>query len=373
MRRSLRIAGAVAATCALVAGPAYAASNNDNSSKLQRAVTLEGVRSHQQAFQGIADLAGGNRFAGLGRARELGRVRRPRARGRRLLANVSSVHLRRLLRGDPVGARAGVAHGHDLCERDRLPRDVLLRQRGRERSGRDARAATCAAATPPTGRLPHRQIALVQRGTPAGFPGSLHLPAQGRQRDRRGRQRGARLQQRRRRGQRDARRHGPERRPCARADQGARRVASGADGRRPRGDARHDEHGLTAARHRQRARRNEGRRPRQRGHDRRPPRLGDGGAGNQRQRLGLGRGTRGRAADGEGQAEQQGAVRLVERRGVWTRWRHALGREPVGGAARQDRALPQLRHGRLAELRAVRLRRGQLDRPGLGRAPPDQT
>ena len=65
MGRSLRIAAAIAAACALVAGPAQAASNNDNSTKLQRAVTLDGVRSHQQAFQGIADLAGGNRFAGL--------------------------------------------------------------------------------------------------------------------------------------------------------------------------------------------------------------------------------------------------------------------------------------------------------------------
>jgi Zn-dependent M28 family amino/carboxypeptidase len=47
------------------AGSASAAPNNNTSQKLRSAVTLEGVRAHQAAFQGIADLAGGNRFAGL--------------------------------------------------------------------------------------------------------------------------------------------------------------------------------------------------------------------------------------------------------------------------------------------------------------------
>jgi Zn-dependent M28 family amino/carboxypeptidase len=40
-------------------------SNNNNSAKLRQAVTLEGVRRHQAAFQQIATEAGGNRFAGL--------------------------------------------------------------------------------------------------------------------------------------------------------------------------------------------------------------------------------------------------------------------------------------------------------------------
>jgi hypothetical protein len=39
--------------------------NNNNSAKLRSAVTLDGVRAHQQALQDIADGAGGNRFAGL--------------------------------------------------------------------------------------------------------------------------------------------------------------------------------------------------------------------------------------------------------------------------------------------------------------------
>ena len=65
--RSLAIGGLAAG--ALVASTVLAPSasadpNNNNSEKLRSAVTLEGVRRHQQAFQGIATAAGGNRFAG---------------------------------------------------------------------------------------------------------------------------------------------------------------------------------------------------------------------------------------------------------------------------------------------------------------------
>jgi Zn-dependent M28 family amino/carboxypeptidase len=57
---------AAAMVAALVAAPAVsAAPNNNNSAKLRQAVTLSGVRAHQQAFQNIATMAGGNRFAGL--------------------------------------------------------------------------------------------------------------------------------------------------------------------------------------------------------------------------------------------------------------------------------------------------------------------
>jgi hypothetical protein len=45
--------------------PGSADPNNNNSEKLRSAVTLEGVRSPQQALQGIAGSVGGNRFAGL--------------------------------------------------------------------------------------------------------------------------------------------------------------------------------------------------------------------------------------------------------------------------------------------------------------------
>jgi aminopeptidase Y len=64
MRRSLWALLAVSA--ALVpAAPAAADPNNNNSAKLRAAVTLEGVRAQQQALQDIATGAGGNRFAGL--------------------------------------------------------------------------------------------------------------------------------------------------------------------------------------------------------------------------------------------------------------------------------------------------------------------
>jgi hypothetical protein len=59
-------ATAVAALACLVAAPAAsAAPNNNNSAKLRQAVTLAGVRAHEQAFQSIATMTGGNRFAGL--------------------------------------------------------------------------------------------------------------------------------------------------------------------------------------------------------------------------------------------------------------------------------------------------------------------
>ena len=56
---------ALIATIVLLAGaPAGAESNNSSSEKLREAVTLEAVRAHQAALQQIADAAGGNRFAG---------------------------------------------------------------------------------------------------------------------------------------------------------------------------------------------------------------------------------------------------------------------------------------------------------------------
>ena len=54
MRRSAALAllTAVLAALALVSA-AYADPNNNNSAKLRAAVTLEGVRAHQQALQQI--------------------------------------------------------------------------------------------------------------------------------------------------------------------------------------------------------------------------------------------------------------------------------------------------------------------------------
>jgi Zn-dependent M28 family amino/carboxypeptidase len=60
--RSLAVAALAAST--LLAPSASADSNNNNSEKLRKAVTLQGVRRHQAAFDAIAQTAGGNRFAG---------------------------------------------------------------------------------------------------------------------------------------------------------------------------------------------------------------------------------------------------------------------------------------------------------------------
>ena len=59
---ALAVLGLVAAA---IAAPVSADPNNNNSEKLRNAVTLEGVRAHQAALQAIADISGGNRFAGL--------------------------------------------------------------------------------------------------------------------------------------------------------------------------------------------------------------------------------------------------------------------------------------------------------------------
>ena len=59
---------AVATLSALALGPATPAAadpNNNNSAKLRKAVTLDGVRRHQAALQSIATASGGIRYAGL--------------------------------------------------------------------------------------------------------------------------------------------------------------------------------------------------------------------------------------------------------------------------------------------------------------------
>jgi Zn-dependent M28 family amino/carboxypeptidase len=66
MRRSVALALLAMVLAALTfVSAAYADPNNNNSEKLRNAVTLEGVRTHQQALQQIANANGGNRFAGL--------------------------------------------------------------------------------------------------------------------------------------------------------------------------------------------------------------------------------------------------------------------------------------------------------------------
>ena len=57
MKRSRPVAGALVMCVALLAGavPVSAAPNNNNSEKLRRAVTVEGILEHEQAFQDFSD------------------------------------------------------------------------------------------------------------------------------------------------------------------------------------------------------------------------------------------------------------------------------------------------------------------------------
>ena len=65
MHSRLFALGAMLLALLVVAPIASADPNNNNSSKLTAAVTVEGVREHLTAFQNIATANGGNRFAGL--------------------------------------------------------------------------------------------------------------------------------------------------------------------------------------------------------------------------------------------------------------------------------------------------------------------
>ena len=64
-RRLFALLTALAAVAAVLAAPVAADPNNNNSEKLRQAVTVAGVQQHLAAFQAIADISGGNRFAGL--------------------------------------------------------------------------------------------------------------------------------------------------------------------------------------------------------------------------------------------------------------------------------------------------------------------
>ena len=64
MRRSLALA---VAGVLVFAAPAWADrehSNNNTSKKLREAVTVAGIMEHQNAFQGIGTITGGNRLSG---------------------------------------------------------------------------------------------------------------------------------------------------------------------------------------------------------------------------------------------------------------------------------------------------------------------
>ena len=142
----------------------------------------------------------------------------------------------------------------------------------------------------------------------------------------------------------------------------------GAGQRRPEGPDRPDRplpDGLAAG-HLPDAERHRGdpqRRPEQRDRGRRAPRQRGHRLGHQRQRLRLGGAARAGAAHQQDEAAQQGALHLVQRRGVRPAGLGGLRREPARQRAGQDRGDAELRHDRVAELRPLRLRRRPVGLP----------
>ncbi len=105
----------------------------------------------------------------------------------------------------------------------------------------------------------------------------------------------------------------------------------------------------------QRARRTAGQEHRQRRDGRGAPRLGQRRTGHQRQRERVGSAHRGRREPRQGQAAEHRAVRVVGCGGVRPRRIDLLRRQPGAERARQDRAVPQLRHDREPEPRLLHL------------------
>jgi Zn-dependent M28 family amino/carboxypeptidase len=173
-RRRATIA-AVIATVGLMAGamtvPATAATSNNNSRKLRDAVTVDAVMSHLNAFQGIADLAGGNRFAGLPGHDNSAQyvIRKLREAG--YSPTVHAFTYEAFFERSPS----------TLEQRSPAPTTYVNGNDFRIMTYSGSGTATAALARP-SGDLrgcyaadyagfPAGSIAIVQRGTPAGFPG----------------------------------------------------------------------------------------------------------------------------------------------------------------------------------------------------------
>ena len=87
------------------------------------------------------------------------------------------------------------------------------------------------------------------------------------------------------------------------------------------------------------------------------PRLRPGWPRDQRQRERFRRAAGARPADREGEAREHAALRVVGRRGSGPGRVDGVRERPEPGRTRPDRALPELRHGRVAELHPDGLRR----------------
>ena len=164
------LVGLVVAATALAPG-ASAEPNNNNSEKLRAAVTLEGVRRHQAAWDAIGVEAGGNRFAGtVGHSRSADYV----ADQLRAAGYSPTVHT---FDYDAFFERTPASLSQISPSATTYTNGVEFRIMTYSGSG-----DTTAPLAVPSGDsrgcyaadwagFPAGAIALVQRGTPAGFPG----------------------------------------------------------------------------------------------------------------------------------------------------------------------------------------------------------
>ena len=306
-KRPLRFAALLIAllVATVLAAPVSADPNNNNSQKLRNAVTLEGVRAHQAALQAIADLNGGTRFAGLPGFDASAAYVADQLRAAGYDVTVQEFVYDAFFENSPAQLQqvaptpttyvngndfrtmtysgsgeataavtavdyAGATSGCEAADFAGFPAgNIALMQRG----GCSFRIKTTNAAAAGA------SAALVGNNTPGLLNGTLGDVG------------------------------GLSTIPSLGLTQALGAQLSQHDWAE---DARQDRHRFEPADDPQRPRRDDVRRPGQRRDGGSPPRLRQSRPGNQRQRLRLGRSPRNGDPDGEGEAPQQGSVRLVE-------------------------------------------------------------
>ena len=366
---------ALALAVATYAAPAAVADEISQTQGLRKAMTLEGVRAHQAAFQMHSDLNGGNRVGG--------------SPGYEASANYVTA------RAEAAGYTTSDHFFDFVFNADATPPTLIQTAPDATTyvDGVDFASMTFSGSIAPTTRAVWAvDLVLPQAPGPGAHDVGLRglrlrrhaggldrahaardvsVRREGRPRTRLRRRRVDHLQRRRRRRpHRRHQRHARRGRPRPRG----RHVAGRRAGPRERHPVR--QHGLDRddpdrPRRRephdaQRHRRDAGRRPEPRRRRRRAPGLRPARARHQRQRLGLGGDPRDRrdARRARDRPAQQDPLHVVRRRGVRAASARRATSRPAAVRARQDRRDAQLRHGRLAELRALRLRRRQLGVPG---------
>ena len=365
--RGLAIATVAAFAVALVpvgaatAAPAAKCDNRNNNtiSKLLECVDADGAIEHLEAFQAIADANGGNRAAGTAGLRGQRRLRRRDARGRRLerLDRRVRLHVRR-----PVDARAADAGatptyptgpftgtGYGDVTAAVIPVDLSLADADRRRPAA-ARPADFAGlpgrATSRSSSAAPATSAVKALNAEAAGAAAVIIFNQGNARDRLG-------PHRRHPGRHRRRRHPRRRRELRSRASRSSQAGSTARVMVPPPEQRPQKNVIAELPGQQR---------RQRRHGRRAPRLGAGRPGHQRQRQRLGRAARARPEPVEAQAARTPSASrggVPRRRASSGRTAYVDGLSPGGEGP--HRAVPELRHGRLAELHLHGLRRRRVE------------